>query len=80
MSTSRPFQNEPVLELRRAPVRAELADALQRVDRQLPLEVPVMAGAADRRPAGDALASTDPGEPGRLVARSAGASAQDVQA
>jgi RHH-type proline utilization regulon transcriptional repressor/proline dehydrogenase/delta 1-pyrroline-5-carboxylate dehydrogenase len=80
MSTSPPFQNEPVLELRRAPVRAELADALERVDRQLPLEVPVMAGTEERLAAGEALASTDPGEPNRLVARSAGASAADLQA
>src|ERR1039457_3245758 len=35
-----PFANEPVLELRRAAVRAQLADALDRVDRELPIRVP----------------------------------------
>ncbi len=43
---STPFANEPVLELRRAAVRSQLADALAEVDRGLPLDVPV----ADRRP------------------------------
>jgi RHH-type transcriptional regulator, proline utilization regulon repressor / proline dehydrogenase / delta 1-pyrroline-5-carboxylate dehydrogenase len=80
MSAPPPFQNEPVLELRRAPVRAQLADALARVDRQLPLEVPVMAGGEERRPGGESLDSTDPGQPERLVARCAGAGADDVQA
>jgi RHH-type proline utilization regulon transcriptional repressor/proline dehydrogenase/delta 1-pyrroline-5-carboxylate dehydrogenase len=61
-------------------VRAQLADALARVDRQLPLEVPVMAGTDQRRPGGEALTSTDPGEPERLVARSASAAAEDVRA
>ncbi len=36
-----PFANEPVLELRRAAVRAQLADALGRLERRLPLSVPV---------------------------------------
>jgi len=39
-----PFANEPVLEMRRADVRARLEDALRRVDDELPLQVPVRIG------------------------------------
>ena len=74
----KPFANEPILELRRAPVRAQLAEALTRVDRMLPLEVPVVVAGDARR--GDALVSTDPGAPDRVVARAAAASAADVDA
>jgi RHH-type proline utilization regulon transcriptional repressor/proline dehydrogenase/delta 1-pyrroline-5-carboxylate dehydrogenase len=73
-----PFANEPVLELRRAPVRAGLADALAQHDARGPLDVPVWIG-HDRR-TGDALASTDPGRPDRLVARAAKATVRDVDA
>jgi RHH-type transcriptional regulator, proline utilization regulon repressor / proline dehydrogenase / delta 1-pyrroline-5-carboxylate dehydrogenase len=73
-----PFANEPVLELRRSPVRAQLADALARLDRELPLKVPVLIGGDVR--AGDELVSTDPGEPARLVARSAAATEAEVGA
>ncbi len=61
-------------------MRAQLADALERVDRELPLQVPVMAGDEERRAGGEALDSTDPGQPERLVARSAAAGADDVRA
>jgi predicted delta-1-pyrroline-5-carboxylate dehydrogenase group 2 len=74
----KPFANEPILELRRAPVRAQLADALTRVDGMLPLSVPVWIGSEARR--GDALLSTDPGAPDRVVARAAGATQADVDA
>ena len=74
----KPFANEPILELRRAPVRAQLADALTRVDRTLPLEVPVRVAGDARR--GDALLSTDPGAPDRVVARAALATEADVDA
>ena len=73
-----PFANEPVLELRRAAIRSQLSDALELVDRAGTLEVPVMVGEHSR--AGAELASTDPGEPGRLVARAAVASERDVAA
>src|SRR5918998_1592278 len=53
-----PFANEPVLELRRAPVRAQLADALAAHDARGPLDVPVWIG--DDRRGGDGLVSTDP--------------------
>ena len=41
------FINEPLLELRRAPVRETLVDALAALDAQLPWRVPVIVG---RRP------------------------------
>jgi RHH-type proline utilization regulon transcriptional repressor/proline dehydrogenase/delta 1-pyrroline-5-carboxylate dehydrogenase len=71
-----PFTNEPILELRRAPVRAQLAGALEAFDAQGALRVPVWIG-EDRRE-GDGLVSTDPGEPERVVARAAVASEADV--
>ena len=46
-----PFANEPVLELRRAPVRARLADALAAVDARGPVDAPVLDRAATRAPA-----------------------------
>ena len=73
-----PFANEPVLELRRAPVRAQLADALRAHDERGPLEVPVWIGEDTRT--GDALVSTDPGAPDRVVARAATATEADVDA
>jgi RHH-type proline utilization regulon transcriptional repressor/proline dehydrogenase/delta 1-pyrroline-5-carboxylate dehydrogenase len=72
-----PFANEPVLELRRANVRARLDDALARVDGELPLSVPVRIG-GDTRAAED-LTSTDPGMPSRVVAHATAATAADVQ-
>ena len=65
-----------MLELRRAPVRASLADALVDLDRGLPLDVPVTIGGDSR--AGEELLSTDPGEPERIVARAAAATEADV--
>jgi RHH-type proline utilization regulon transcriptional repressor/proline dehydrogenase/delta 1-pyrroline-5-carboxylate dehydrogenase len=70
-----PFSNEPVLELRRSTVRAQLSEALARVDRELPIDVPVRIGAGER--SGDQFASTDPGEPERVVARAARAGESD---
>ena len=67
MTTLDPFGNEPTLELRRSSVRAGLDGALARVDGSLPLSVPVLIGDGERT--GTELASTDPGAPGRLVAR-----------
>jgi RHH-type proline utilization regulon transcriptional repressor/proline dehydrogenase/delta 1-pyrroline-5-carboxylate dehydrogenase len=73
-----PFANEPVLELRRAAVRAELSEALAAVDRQLPLRVPLLIG-DDVREHGELL-STDPGDPERVVAVAARADAEDASA
>ena len=72
------FANEPVLELRRAAVRAGLADALAEVDRTLPLNVPVRIGADSRN--GEELLSTDPGTPERVVATAAAARGDEVNA
>jgi RHH-type proline utilization regulon transcriptional repressor/proline dehydrogenase/delta 1-pyrroline-5-carboxylate dehydrogenase len=77
-ATFPPFANEPVLELRRASVRAGLADTLAQLDEQLPLSVPVMVGDGERR--GDQLGSTDPGDPERVVALVAAATPAEVDA
>ena len=78
VSTLTPFANEPVLELRRAPVRAQLQDGMSRLSAKLPLRVPVMIGAAQRT--GSELLSTDPGEPERVVAAATRATEADVTA
>jgi len=70
----RPFANEPVLELRRASERQKLLDGLERLE--LPIRVPVWIG-EDRRH-GDALVSTDPGAPDRVVAVAATATRDDA--
>ncbi|HEX8103092.1 MAG TPA: aldehyde dehydrogenase family protein [Solirubrobacteraceae bacterium] len=73
-----PFRNEPVLELRRAPVRAQLDGALAALDAELPIRVAVRIGDQERH--GDDLVSTDPGSPDRVVALSAVATEADVDA
>ncbi len=80
MSVLPPFANEPILELRRPAVRAQLTDALAAVDQTLPLEVPVMVGPDVRDADGAAIDSTDPGDPDRLVARAAVSSERDLDA
>jgi len=71
-----PFKNEPILELRRAPVRAQLRGALEAFDAEPVIQVPVWVGDDQRN--GGALISVDPGEPERVVAESAIASQADV--
>ncbi|HUO72529.1 MAG TPA: aldehyde dehydrogenase family protein [Solirubrobacteraceae bacterium] len=71
-----PFANEPVLELRRAAVRDQLAAALARVDATLPVSVPVTIGGDVR--SGEGFDSSDPGDPQRVVARATSASDVDV--
>ena len=72
------FRNEPILELRRAPARDSLLAALRELDERLPLSVPVLIG-GDRGEA-EGLDSTDPGAPGRIVARAGRASEGDAAA
>jgi RHH-type proline utilization regulon transcriptional repressor/proline dehydrogenase/delta 1-pyrroline-5-carboxylate dehydrogenase len=71
-----PFLNEPIGELRRASVRDELAAGMAKLEPKLPLKVPVLIGTGDRH--GDELASTDPGDPDRVVALSAKATEDEV--
>jgi RHH-type proline utilization regulon transcriptional repressor/proline dehydrogenase/delta 1-pyrroline-5-carboxylate dehydrogenase len=73
------FSNEPILELRRASVRAGLTDALAAVDETLPLEVPAMVG-GEVAPGSASFESNDPGEPARVVARAARATEDDAKA
>jgi predicted delta-1-pyrroline-5-carboxylate dehydrogenase group 2 len=73
----KPFANEPHAELRRAPVRAALAEALERLDAQLPWRVPVLLGSGAGQVEG--LDSTDPGRPERVVATAGRATPADVQ-
>jgi len=70
------FVNEPVLELRRAPAREGLLQAMRDLDPTLPVRVPVWIG-EDRRE-GDELLSTDPGAPDRVVASAAKATPDDA--
>ena len=70
------FVNEPVLELRRAAHRDALLSALKDLDASGPVRVPVWIG-SDRRDADDPI-STDPGNPDRVVAIGATATAADV--
>ena len=70
------FRNEPILELRRAPDRQRLLDGLTALDPQLPVRAPVWIG-TDQRHADD-LVSTDPGNPDRVVATAAKATAEEA--
>jgi RHH-type proline utilization regulon transcriptional repressor/proline dehydrogenase/delta 1-pyrroline-5-carboxylate dehydrogenase len=72
------FRNEPVLELRRAPVRETLAAAMRELEAKLPLEVPVSVGTD--RPDRPAFESTDPGQPGLVVASAGRSSEEDAAA
>jgi RHH-type transcriptional regulator, proline utilization regulon repressor / proline dehydrogenase / delta 1-pyrroline-5-carboxylate dehydrogenase len=77
-----PFANEPVLELRRGPVRQTLLDALGELEPRLPVEVPVLIGEGrgQRAEGRDSFTSTDPGRPERVVAVAARGGADDARA
>ena len=77
MTSLSPFVNEPLVELRRAPQRAALVDALAALDAGLPLRVPVWIG-PDRRD-GEDFTSADPGDPARTIATVAGATPAEVE-
>ncbi len=72
------FRNEPILELRRAPIRAQLAEALAEHDAKPAVKVPVWVGGERRE--GAELISTDPGRPDRVVAEAASATPDEVEA
>ena len=72
------FRNEPILELRRAPIRAQLAEALAEHDAKPAVKVPVWVGGERRE--GAELISTDPGKPDRVVAEAASATPDEVEA
>jgi RHH-type proline utilization regulon transcriptional repressor/proline dehydrogenase/delta 1-pyrroline-5-carboxylate dehydrogenase len=89
----RPFENEPVLELRRGANREALLGALRELDARLPIEVPLIIGRAGNgasksrasaAPARGASAATfdsvDPGSPGRVVAVAQRATEADAEA
>ncbi len=71
-----PFHNEPLIELRRAGERDRLTHALADLDAAGPVAVPVVID-GDRRDE-PSLASTDPGDPERLVAHATEATTADV--
>jgi RHH-type transcriptional regulator, proline utilization regulon repressor / proline dehydrogenase / delta 1-pyrroline-5-carboxylate dehydrogenase len=71
------FANEPVLELRRAPVRESLLGALRELDSRLPISVPVLI--RGERGGAEGLDSTDPGAPSLLVARAGSATEADAR-
>jgi RHH-type transcriptional regulator, proline utilization regulon repressor / proline dehydrogenase / delta 1-pyrroline-5-carboxylate dehydrogenase len=70
------FANEPLYELRRATERERLLDGMKALDPELPLRVPVWIGTERRE--GDAIVSTDPGNPERVVAVAAAATPAEV--
>ena len=72
------FVNEPIGELRRATVRDELQAGMAKLERELPIRVPVWIGDGKRH--GDELTSTDPGDPDRVVALGAKATDAEVDA
>ncbi|HEV3230519.1 MAG TPA: aldehyde dehydrogenase family protein [Solirubrobacteraceae bacterium] len=72
------FVNEPLLELRRAAVRARLGDALAELDARGPLRVAVLIG--EERGADRGLISCDPGQPDRVVAEAGRSGSAEVDA
>jgi len=70
------FVNEPLLELRRAEVRAHATAALAALDAQLPLEVPMLIGTELVR--AEVFASVDPAARTRVVAQAHAATAAHV--
>jgi RHH-type proline utilization regulon transcriptional repressor/proline dehydrogenase/delta 1-pyrroline-5-carboxylate dehydrogenase len=65
----KPFENEPVLELRRAANREALTGALHELDARLPLRL-----------GGEGFTSNDPGAPSRVVAVAPRGTEQDARA
>jgi RHH-type proline utilization regulon transcriptional repressor/proline dehydrogenase/delta 1-pyrroline-5-carboxylate dehydrogenase len=76
MSVAGDFRNEPLAELRSAPVRDAMIGELQALDRELPLRVPALIGA--ERLDGSGFESVDPGRIDRVVAVAAGTTTVDA--
>jgi RHH-type proline utilization regulon transcriptional repressor/proline dehydrogenase/delta 1-pyrroline-5-carboxylate dehydrogenase len=79
----KPFENEPVLELRRAANREALLGAMRDLDARLPIQVPLIIGrgaSAGNVASGPTFESVDPGNPARTVAVAARGSADDASA
>jgi RHH-type transcriptional regulator, proline utilization regulon repressor / proline dehydrogenase / delta 1-pyrroline-5-carboxylate dehydrogenase len=87
----KPFENEPLLELRRAANREALLGALRELDPRLPIRVPLIIGGppssastgGGSRTGGWSAAtfeSVDPGSPGRVVAVAERATEADASA
>ena len=70
------FENEALLDLRDRGVRDSLTDALASLDRELPIDVPVLIGNELRSE--PAFESTDPSRTDRLVAVAASSSESDA--
>jgi len=70
------FVNEPLLEIRRASVRASLETALAELERTLPIEAPALIGSWRGEVGG--LESVDPGNPGNVIAVAGESSRSDV--
>ena len=70
------FENEALLDLREEGVRGALTGALGSLDRELPLEVPVLIGNELKSEPG--FESTDPSRTDRLVAVAASSSESDA--
>ncbi|HEY3185822.1 MAG TPA: aldehyde dehydrogenase family protein [Solirubrobacteraceae bacterium] len=78
----KPFENEPTLELRRAPNREALLGGLREIDARLPIQVPLLIGKDRIDPGASAgpFESTDPGMPSRVVAVAARGGEADAAA
>jgi RHH-type transcriptional regulator, proline utilization regulon repressor / proline dehydrogenase / delta 1-pyrroline-5-carboxylate dehydrogenase len=76
MSDLPTFVNEPIGELRRATVRDKLSAGMAKLEPRLPIKVPVQIGDGERY--SEELTSSDPGNPDRVVALSAKATAAEV--
>ncbi len=76
MSTENTFRNEPALEFRREPVRAQALRALAELRTKLPLRI----GAANGAAAGGELLSYNPANPAELIAVAPAGTAADARA
>src|SRR4051794_33703570 len=75
-----PYEPEPVAEWRQAPVRAAMAAGVNAADgHRIPIDVPAIIGGERVRTAAT-IDSVDPGDTGRIVARSAACTRREADA